>query len=270
MAPQTRKRKVSATGKFLLLVYTRKHANNWAESNDPQDTPPKKTTRAARKTAPKAAGQRKGKTATNKEVDFPTNLQTAQGSEAKKQVQKQGSDLVKEIDNELKTRIPQIDHSELMKDLSPDLATVLPWMRSSPASAKDTQTYPQLLLKALDDLQIHVSAYERTVNQDTGIRAPNQMRWVQDAKDLEGMSQHGLQMVTKIINHTVMPDVYELPTKPDESESGVEEVAWELIEEALPEESNEIWGKIAQGHVKALTEVMKVLPVGEEEVICSE
>ncbi|KAG8674918.1 hypothetical protein FPOAC1_000892 [Fusarium poae] len=238
------------------------------ESNDPKDTPPKKTTRAPRKTAPKAAVQRKGKTVVNKQGDFPTSLQAAQqGSEAKKQIQNQGSDLVKEIDNELKTQIPHINRDALMKELSPDLVTVLPWMRSSPASVEDTQTYPQLMLKALDDLQIHVSACERTVNQDTGIRAPNQMRWVQDVKDLEDMSQHGLQMATKIINHIVMPDSYDLPTKPAETESGVEEVAWELIEEALPEESNEIWGKIAQGHVKALTEVLKVLPVEEEEVI---
>ncbi|GKT98486.1 60s ribosomal protein l15 [Fusarium langsethiae] len=266
MAPQTRKRKVSAT-----------------ESNDPKDTPPKKTTRAPRKSAPKAAAARKGKTAANKQGGFTANGQTVQqGSEAKKQVQKQGSDLVKEIDNELKTRMyvvtrylhekltdlnsVQVDRDALMKELSPDLVTVLPWVHSTPASADMTQTYPQLLLKALDDLQNHVGAYEKTVNQDTGIRAPNHMRWVQDAEDLEDMSQHGLQMATKMINHIVMPDLCELPTKPAESDSGVEEVAWELIEEALPRdgESKDIWGKIAQGHVKALTEVLKVLPVEVE------
>lgn len=85
------------------------------------------------------------------------------------------------------------------------------------------------MLKALDDLQSHVSVYEKMVKQDTGIRAPNQMRWLQDAKDLEDMSQHGLQMATKIINHIVMPDLCGLPTKPAETDSGVKEVAWELI-----------------------------------------
>ncbi|EKJ68151.1 hypothetical protein NXS19_001034 [Fusarium pseudograminearum] len=249
MAPQTRKRKVSAT-----------------ESNDPKDTPLKKTTRAPRKTAPKAAAQRKGKTAANKHGDFATYGQTVQqGSEAKKQIQNQGSDLVQEIDSELKTRIPQVDCDALMKEFSPDLVTVLPWMHFS---AEKTQTYPQLMLKALDDLKSHVSVYEKTVKQETGIRAPNQMRWLQDAKDLEDMSQHGLQMATKIINHIIMPDLCELPTKPAETDSGAEEVAWELIEEALPGESKDIWGKVAQGHVKALAEVLKVLPI--EEVICLE
>ncbi|CAG1959184.1 unnamed protein product [Fusarium graminearum] len=248
MAPQTRKRRISAT-----------------ESNDPKDTPPKKTTRAPRKTAPKAAAQRKGKTAAKKQGDFATNGQIVQqGSEAKKQIQNQGSDLVKEIDSELKTRIPQVDRDTLTKEFSPDLVTVLPWMHSS---AEKTQAYPQLMLKALDDLQSHVSVYEKTVKQDTGIRAPNQMRWLQDAKDLEDMSQHGLQMATKIINHIVMPDLCGLPTKPAETDSGVEEVAWELIEEALPGESKDIWGKIAQGHVKALAEVLKVLPIEENNVI---
>jgi hypothetical protein len=202
-----------------------------------------------------------------------------QGSEAKKEVQKQGNDLVKEIEKEFKTRMyvvpcylhneltnlnsPQVDRNELMKELSPDLVTVLPWMHSSPVSTKNIQTYPQLMLKALDDLRSHVTAYETMIKQDTRIRAPNQMRWVQDAKDLEDMSKHGLQMATQIINHIVMPNSHELPTKPAESDSGVEEVAWELIEEALPGESKDIWGKIVQGHLKAFTEVLKVLPVEE-------
>lgn len=158
---------------------------------------------------------------------------------------------------------PRVDRNAVMEELPADLVGVLPWMRSSPASARKTQTYPQLMLRALEDLRGHVGVYEKMVKQDTGIKAPNWMRWKQDAQDLENMSQNGLQMATKIINHVVMPDVHQLPTKPGESESGVEEVAWELIEEALPRTSKDIWGKIAQGHVKAFTELLKVLPVEE-------
>ncbi|RGP77330.1 60s ribosomal l15 [Fusarium longipes] len=246
MPPQTRKRKTSAT-----------------ESNDAFDSPPKKTTRAQRKTAPKAATTRKEKTAASKPGNFAINGQTAQQcSEAKKQVQKQGDDVVKEIDKEFETRSPQIDRSKLMREISPDLVIVLPWMHSSPVSTK-IQTFPQIMLKALDDLRSHVHAYKKTVKQGTGIRVPNHIRWVQDAKDLEDMNEHGLQMVKKIINHTVMPSSHELPTKPAESESGVEEVAWELIEEALPRESKDIWGKIALGQMKALRAILKVLPVEE-------
>jgi len=159
-----------------------------------------------------------------------------------------------------------------MKEFPSDLATVLPWMRSTPASAKKTPGYPQLMLKALDDLRSNVDAYERLVKKDTGIEVPNWMRWRQDAKDLEDLSQRGLEMATQIIDHVVMPHMYELPTKPEDTESGVDEVAWELIEEALPETSDDVWGKLAQGHLKAFTELLKLLPEEEEEeeVLCLE
>ncbi|KAH7197170.1 uncharacterized protein B0J16DRAFT_366411 [Fusarium flagelliforme] len=249
--PQARKRKTSAT-----------------ENNDPKDTPPKKTARARKPAATTA--QRKGKAAAN--TSITTKGKPQQGNEAKTNIQKQADDLIKLIDEGIKTPTPRVDRNAIMKEFPSDLATVLPWMHSTPASAKKTPDYSQLMLKALDDLRSNVDAYERLVNKDTGIEVPNWMRWRQDAKDLEDLSLRGLDMAKQIINHVVMPHMYELPTKPEDTESGVEEVAWELIEEALPETSDDVWGKLAQGHLKAFTELLKLLPeeVEEEEVICLE
>ncbi|KAF4449454.1 hypothetical protein F53441_7316 [Fusarium austroafricanum] len=234
MPPQTRKRKASAM------------------ESDEEEAAPRKTARATRKPATKTANQRKGES---------DRRMAASG--AKTQIKKQGCDLSKSIDGEIKTRCPRIDSDVLTKDLSPDLAAILPWMDFPPAQQKDAQSYPKMVLKALDDLHTHIDTYEKLVRQDTKIKAPNWMRWEQDVKDLEEMSKHSLTSASRIINHVIMPDLHELPTKPPESATGVENVAWELIEEALPDMSDDIWGKVAQGHLKAFTEILKVLPVEE-------
>jgi hypothetical protein len=135
-------------------------------------------------------------------------------------------------------------------------------MSSSSVLQKNTQSHPQLMLKALDDLQEHVEAYNLLVKQDLGIRAPNWMRWGQDAKDLEEMNKHGLKMASEIVNHMIMPDLHQLPIKPP-SATGLEDVAWDLIEETIPDESDNTWGKIARGHLKAFTEVLRLHPTDE-------
>ncbi|KAM0564572.1 hypothetical protein ACHAPJ_000786 [Fusarium lateritium] len=243
MPPRTRKRKASAT-----------------ESNGIEDAAPKKA-------ATGATNQRRGKNAATELNGSSKKKRKMLASDAKKQIQKQGSGLVRFIDSEIKARLPRHGGNALVKDLSSELACILPWMNSSPAlHKKNAQTYPQLMLKALNELQGHVDAYDALVKQDTGIRAPTWMRWGQDAKDLDEMSQHGLKMSSQIINHVIMPDVHGLPAKPAESATGVENVAWDLIEEALPMISDDTWGKVAQGQVKAFTEVLKLLPVESSPV----
>ncbi|KAF5663111.1 60s ribosomal l15 [Fusarium heterosporum] len=231
------------------------------ESNGDQDTAPKKTTRAPRKTAAKARNQRKGKGVTNENSDS-SKKRKLHVPDAKKQIYKQRDDLIKSIDNEIKTRVPRVDGDILTQELSSDLASILPWMSSSPALQKSTQSYPEMMLKALDELQGHAEAYDALVKQDTGIRAPNWMRWGQDAKDLEQMNNYGLKMASRIINHVIMPDLHPLPTKPPGA-IDVEDVAWDLIEEAIPDASDDTWGKVAQGHLKAFTEVLRLLPPEE-------
>ncbi|KAM0203552.1 hypothetical protein ACHAPA_000491 [Fusarium lateritium] len=243
MAPRTRKRKVSAN-----------------ESNGDEGAALKKSTRAPRKPATNATSRRKGKHATGEHSDNSKKRKTV-AIDAKSQIRKQGDDLIKSID-EMKTRIPRVDVGALTEELSPDLASILPWMSSSPVLKKNTQSHPQLMLKALDDLQEHVEAYESLVKQDLSIRAPNWMRWGKDAKELEEMNKHGLKIASEIVNHMIMPDLHQLPTKPP-SATGIEDVAWDLIEEALPDAADNTWGRIAQGHLKAFTEILRLLSTDE-------
>nr|RBQ97789.1 hypothetical protein FVER53263_00712 [Fusarium verticillioides] len=174
--------------------------------------------------------------------------------EAKSRIKKHCSDFVKFIDKETHTLVPRIGIEILKKDISPDLAGVLPWTSSSSALQRQSiQPYPKMILKALDNLQSDVRNYEGLVKQDNKIRAPNWMRWQQDINDLEDVSKHSLAIASKMIHHFIMPDSHELPPKPSEGAGGVEHVAWDLIEEALPKMPDDIWGKIAQGHLKAFT-----------------
>ncbi|KAM5525565.1 ribosomal L15 [Fusarium oxysporum f. sp. phaseoli] len=250
MPPRARKRKASAT-----------------ESNGTEDAPPRKTTRAPRKSGARGTNQRRDKNfmrATNASSNKRRKVFSA---EAKSRIKKHGADFVKFINKETNTRIPRISVDILKNDISPDLAGVLPWMSSSSAlQRQSTQTYPRMILKALDNLQRDVRTYEDLVKQDNKIRPPDWMRWQQDTKDLEEMSKHGLAMASKMINHFIMPDLHELPPKPSEGAGGVEHVAWDLIEEVLPKMSDDIWGKIAQGHLKAFTEVLKALSAEDEDI----
>ncbi|KAF9769159.1 hypothetical protein IL306_013486 [Fusarium sp. DS 682] len=176
----------------------------------------------------------------------------------------QGSEFMKFIDREIKTRIPRVGKDILKKDLFPDLAVILPYASSSSTlKTQNTKAYPKMMLKALDELQNGVKTYDELVKQDSKIKAPNWMRWEQDVKDLEELGKHSLAMASKIINHVIMPDLHELPPKPLDNASGVGIVAWDLIEEGIPKMSDDIWGKVAQGHLKAFTEVLKALPTGD-------
>ncbi|KAH7219029.1 hypothetical protein DER44DRAFT_818464 [Fusarium oxysporum] len=249
MPPRARKRKASAT-----------------ESNGTEDAPPRKTTRAPRKSGARGTNQRRDKNFMRATNASSNKRRKVFSVEAKSRIKKHGADFVKFINKETNTRIPRISVDMLKKDISPDLAGVLPWMSSSSALQRQgTQTYPRMILKALDNLQRDVRTYEDLVKQDNKIRPPDWMRWQQDTKDLEEMSKHGLAMASEMINHFIMPDLHELPPKPSEGAGGVEHVAWDLIEEVLPKMSDDIWGKIAQGHLKAFTEVLKALSAEEEE-----
>ncbi|KAF4344659.1 60s ribosomal l15 [Fusarium beomiforme] len=225
----------------------RTRKRNATESNGTEDAAPKKTTRAPRNTGASSNKRRKVFSVV-----------------ARNRIEKQGSDFVKFIDREIKTRIPRVGSDIFKKDLSPDLAAILPYAISSSAlRIQNTQTYPKMMLKALDELQNGIKTYEELVKQDGIIKTPNWMRWEQDAKDLEEMSKHTLTVASKIVNHVIMPDLHELPPKPPENASGVDIVAWDLIEEGLPKMPDDIWGKVAQGHLKAFTQVLKALPTEE-------
>ncbi|KAF5659606.1 60s ribosomal l15 [Fusarium denticulatum] len=231
MPPRARKRRASAT-----------------------DAPPRKTTRAPRKPGARGTNQRRGKNFMRATNASSNKTRKVFSVEAKSRIKKHCSDFVKFIDKETHTLVPRIGIEILKKDISPDLAGVLPWTSSPSAlQRQSTQPYPTMILKALGNLQSDVRAYEGLVKQDNKIRAPNWMRWQQDINDLEDVSKHSLAIASKMINHFIMPDSHELPPKPSEGAGGVGHVAWDLIEEALPKMPDDIWGKIAQGHLKAFT-----------------
>ncbi|RSL71665.1 hypothetical protein CEP53_001401 [Fusarium sp. AF-6] len=252
MPPKTRKRKISAT-----------------ESNYTEDVAPKKTNRAPRKPSTGTARQGRGKNTANGANERKLSLGGIGTSkrrkilvgDAKKQIQNGGNDLIKFINNETKTRPPQIGKNILKEELSSELGPVLPWMKLSSAPKKvDAQGLPKLMLNTLNELQNTIEGYEKLVKKDTGIKAPTWMHWEQDAKDLNNLGQQGLNMASKIVNHVIMPDLHALPTEPAENASDIEKLAWELIEDAIPKRPEEIWGKTAQEQLKAFTGVLKLLP----------
>ncbi|KAJ4169375.1 hypothetical protein NW754_016407 [Fusarium falciforme] len=268
MPPKTRKRKPSATGEpseSLHIALTKSRT----ESNHTEDVAPKKTTRAPRKPTTGTAKQGRGKNAANGAAEGKLSLDGVGTSkrrkilvsDAKKQIQNRGNDLIKFINNEMKTRPPQVEKNILKEELSSELGPVLPWMNLSSAPQKGSpQSLPELMLNTLNELQNTVEGYEKLVKKETGIKAPTWMHWEQDAKDLNNLGQQGLNMASKIVNHVIMPDLHALPAEPAENASDIEKLAWELIEDAIPKRPEETWGKTAREQLKAFTGVLKLLP----------
>ncbi|KAF4974819.1 hypothetical protein FZEAL_8324 [Fusarium zealandicum] len=256
MPPKTRKRKASGT-----------------DGNTTEEVAPRKATQAPKKATTGTARQRKGKNAAS-EIDEGARVSSNTvgtskrrkmlASDAKKEIKIQGNNIIKFIDSEMKARPPPFEKAVFNKDLSSDLESTLPWTSSSSALKKGgPKTFPRLLLKSLDELQQHIDTYEALTKQDSGIKAPTWMHWEQDVKDLSELSQHGLNMASKIVNHAIMPDLHALPTKPAEGANDIEKIAWESVENSVPKRSEETWGKAAQSQVKAFTGVLELLPAEE-------
>ncbi|KAI8719230.1 hypothetical protein NCS52_00703500 [Fusarium sp. LHS14.1] len=258
--------------RFIMPPKTRKRKPSVTESNQTEEVAPKKTTRAPRKPATGTVRQGRGKNAANgagegKLVGDGVGTSKRRKilvGDAKKQIQNRGNDLIKFINNEMKTRPPQVEKNILKEELSSELGPFLPWMNLSSAPQKESpQSFPELILNTLNELQNTVEGYEKLVKKDTGIKAPTWMHWEQDVKDLNNLGQQGVNMASKIVNHVIMPDLHALPAKPAENASDIEKLAWELIEDAIPKRPEETWGKTAQEQLKAFAGVLKLLPTAE-------
>ncbi|KAF7540526.1 hypothetical protein G7Z17_g12176 [Cylindrodendrum hubeiense] len=238
------------------------------DSNGTDDFASKKVTRASRKAPAKQTTQRDNAASGSQQgrmryIDAASALKKRKAgvNDAKRHVQKQGDDLVDFIEGQLKS------HPTADEELAPDLAPVLPWMATPhPHTAWSSQTPPnppEVMAKALDDLQGIIDAYEKMNKQTNGIENPNWMRWEQDGKELSELNEYAMGFAAQTVNYAIMPGRRGYMSEPPASAGDIERVAWELIEPGRPRKSEETWGATAQDQVKSFTGVLRLLPPKE-------
>ncbi|KAK7429255.1 hypothetical protein QQZ08_004265 [Neonectria magnoliae] len=183
-------------------------------------------------------------------------------NDARKQVQKQGDELVEFIERQLELRPHTINQVKMDKQMAPDLAPVLPWMTGPPTgwSSQAPAYPPQMMATALDDLQGIIETYEKMSSQANGIKEPAWMRWEQDGNELTELNRHAMGFAAQTVNHTIMPGRRGYASEPPESGSDIERMAWELVEQGRPSGSEETWGMAAQDQVKSFTAVLRLVP----------
>ncbi|KAH8735067.1 hypothetical protein BGZ61DRAFT_473711 [Ilyonectria robusta] len=183
-------------------------------------------------------------------------------NDAKRQVQKQGDDLVDFIDGRLMSRPHGFNKTTAGEELAPDLAPVLPWVATPHTgwSSHAPPNPPELMTRALDDLQGIIDTYEKMSTQANNIKKPSWMRWEQDGKELSELNEHAMGFAAQTVNSTIMPGCHGYTTQPPANAGDIERVAWELIEPGRSKKSEETWGTAAQEQVKCFTGVLRLLP----------
>ncbi|KAH7155306.1 hypothetical protein B0J13DRAFT_545269 [Dactylonectria estremocensis] len=251
--PRATKRKVSIT-----------------DNTSTDDVAPKKATRAPRKLPTNRTEQRGSKnTSSSQGARASTGSSSALKkrkagiNDAKRQVQKQGDDLVEFIETQLNSSPSHgFNNTTADRELGSHLSPVLPWI-PAPHTNWTTQAPPNppaLMTKALDDLQGIIDVYEKINTQSNGIQKPSWMRWEQDGQELSELNEHAMSFAAQTVNYTIMPGRHGPSTGPLASAGDIERVAWELIEPGGPKMSEETWGTAAQDQVKSFTGVLRLLP----------
>lgn len=106
-----------------------------------------------------------------------------------------------------------------------------------------------------------VKLYSTLAARDTGIKKPVSLHWLQDQEDLKNLNQYAMATAARIINNLIIPNP-KLPISAPPSRAGVvETVAWELFD-VRPEQMEHTWGRIAQGHVRAFTGILRSMQDG--------
>ncbi|KAL6413793.1 putative ribosomal protein L15.e.B, cytosolic [Ilyonectria robusta] len=134
------------------------------------------------------------------------------------------------------------------EELAPDLAPVLPWVATPHTgwSSHAPPNPPELMTRALDDLQGIIDTYEKMSTQANNIKKPSWMRWEQDGKELSELNEHAMGFAAQTVNSTIMPGCHGYTTQPPANAGDIERVAWELIEPGRSKKSEETWGTAAQ------------------------
>ena len=153
-----------------------------------------------------------------------------------------------------------------MDCLTSEFAPCLPYAASNIPIGVETRND---LYKKSQDCFVHFQAiaqeYEAVNKCPTDIRRPPWGLWEQDIKDLRALNENALGLAFDALSSIVMPNargkVAEGPCKKDDE---IGAMALELIAEAKPNKTDDVWGTVAQGLLRALSAVVMMLPKTDE------
>lgn len=117
-------------------------------------------------------------------------------------------------------------------------------------------------LRMLKYMRESVKLYSTLAARDTGIKKPSSLHWLQDQEDLKDLNQYAMATAARIINNLIIPNPKSPISAPSSRAGVVEKVAWELFDGVRPERMEHTWGRIAQGHVRAFTGILRSMQDG--------
>ncbi|KAG6189126.1 hypothetical protein E4U10_005078 [Claviceps purpurea] len=265
MAPLTRKRKT-------LNRDNEPDVENAVENDHEESSPiPPANTSAGRSRQPKRPQRTRNVTSvakpSNVKISKKGNTQTrANTLAAKRSVERMAGELKNYVETEL-CCTSQTEESPLLDlvmsaDLSANASSLFPYLGSAGPDDKAAMKLPNETYKSAMRLLAKYRAAAREYGQlseRSGIaKMPTWLRWEKDSAELEELNTRMLAIATSFVWQQVVPGATE--AQPDLGQDDVEQIAWELLEDAHAQQGAETWGNIAETMMQNMRGIMALLP----------
>lgn len=147
-------------------------------------------------------------------------------------------------------------------DLSANASSLFPYLGSAGPDDKAAMKLPNETYKSAMRLLAKYRAAAREYGQlseRSGIaKMPTWLRWEKDSAELEELNTRMLAIATSFVWQQVVPGATE--AQPDLGQDDVEQIAWELLEDAHAQQGAETWGNIAETMMQNMRGIMALLP----------
>lgn len=147
-------------------------------------------------------------------------------------------------------------------DLSANASSLFPYLGSAGPDDKAAMKLPNETYKSAMRLLTKYRAAAREYGQlseRSGIaKMPTWLRWEKDSAELDELNTRMLAIATSFVWQQVVPGAAE--AQPDPGQDDVEQIAWELLEDAHAQQGAETWGNIAETMMQNMRGIMALLP----------
>ncbi|KAG5984495.1 hypothetical protein E4U55_004488 [Claviceps digitariae] len=186
--------------------------------------------------------------------------------EAKRSVEKMAEELKNYIEAEM-CSTPQTEELSLLEvvasvEMSGEAFNFFPYRKGACQDDKTTvrhinnETYQSAML-LLAEYREAAREYDQLSEGSGTAKMPSWLRWEKDSADLQELNQRMLAIATTFVEHQVVPRSTEV--EPEPGQDDVEQIAWELLEDAHAQQGVETWGSVAETMMQNMCGIMILL-----------
>ncbi|KAG6039089.1 hypothetical protein E4U41_003306 [Claviceps citrina] len=185
--------------------------------------------------------------------------------EAKRSVERMAGDLKKYIEAEMCSRL-QTEESSLVEvvasvEMAGDALKVFPLSGAcvdKAAMKPPNETY-ESAMRLLAEYRAAVREYGQLTEGSGTAKMPSWLRWEKDSADLHELNTRMLAMATHFVQQHVVPTTGAAEVEPGPGHEDVEQIAWELLEDAHAQKGAETWGNAAETMMQNMRGIMALL-----------